>query len=646
MRYTLSVDWTQIIDENINVIDCIHKFDAGYGRIYVVDAQGKFNGMVIEKEIFSCIFEENLNSWYRFLEDKEYITSIYTEEDLQKAIIACEENSDYEEIPIIIEGQVGSILKLIREDVEKDINWNVAITARAVEFMTRYPTICISSLQSNSMKEFYRRYVTWVKIIVLNENNIDELMNSKYDLFIYEEDLYDSLQINKLSLKEVHKRFAFDYFKWKPKEFVIGSDWPSLNIKNCTVLNCIKEFDKGYNSVYLVDDEENYITTVCIHNFKEDLLQDNFRRWNNVCVEYCEDIEEQMNTLMTNYFGTARQDVPIIKNKKIVGNCQKKIYWNYPKPRLKWEYISEEIVVSYFKNRKILISSLEGELGIFYHKYSQKLNLDILDEKNLDRYFTGAYEVVIYLSDVWWNNNITIYLNLYQVYLDLLGIYADRYFKNKGIPFYYFESSNNPNEILNYDKRHHRGHIEEVIPSGERRFVKLDDCYTYPNVTEENCHIYNGIRITSGNIESAKNNIYFFGACTSMGWNVKDDETIESYLQQILIRKDIYYNVINSGGVIGASAENDIATLHLILKQEYHANDLVIQIGFRMWNSELGSKIKDVEYYRLADLFNTRDHYYERYFMDWTPHINPIGNTRIAEYIYRIISKDLFDRCD
>lgn len=643
MKYTLSNDFIQVLDSNINVIGCIHSFDSDYDRLYVVDNHGKFNGMVIEKDKFFHIFEENSINWYRFLDKDEYITSIYTDADLQNAISVHENNSDYNEIPIIIDQKIISVLKSVKKEKKASINWDIADRLHVIEFLTRYSRICISSLQSQSMREFYRRYVTWTNIIVLNEDNIDDMTNNKYDLFVYEESLYDSLKINKLSIQDIHSIFVSDYFEWKAKDYIIGQDWPSLNIKNCTVLKCIKEMDKGYNSVYLVDDDNNYVATVCRHNFKEDLLQANFRKWNNVYVEYNKDEKEQMKDLLCKNIGSGRQDIPIIQNKKIVGNYQKKGYWNFPRPHLKWEYISEEMVYKYFKNKKILISSMEGELDVFYQKYSPVLDIDILDEKNLNKYFEGIYDVVIYLSDVWWNNNITIYLDIYLVYLDLLGLYADQYFKNIGVAYYYFESSKNANEILNYNIRNHKGHIERAIPFGQRSFVNLGDCYTYPNVMEANCHIYNGVRVTEGNTTIAKNNIYFYGACTSLGWNVKDNETIETYLQSILNSKDIYYNVINSGGAIGSSVKSDITTLHLILKKEYKKDDIIIQIGFQMWKSALVNIMNDIEYYRLTDLFNSRNNSHERYFMDWVPHINPRGNTKIAEYIYGIIRKDIHE---
>lgn len=525
------------------------------------------------------------------------------------------------------------------DDKSEMYDWKFCIPQLALDFLTRYHCICLSSLASENLRGFYKTYINYANIIILDDTNIDMLVQGKIDMFLYEyeEEAYETLNINKLSLREVYSRFKHEYIEWKRKEMHIEKEWASLNSNNCNAVECIRLFDKGYNSIYLVNENDEFVATVCRHNFKEDLLQNNFRRWQNLYVEYIADVGELEKELIMSFAGTRKENIPILKDKKVMANCCKKDYYYYPEVKLQWEYIKPNIVHKYFENKKILISSTTGELGVFCEKYKGIIDITVLDTESLKGYFSGKYDVVIYKSNLWWNPRC-ILVDINQLFLDLLGVYVENWLKEKRVFYCYFETTSNSNEILNWGKRHYTGHIAPVITKEEIACKKKGEFWMYGDVTSRRCHIENGRRKTTGVPDNRKNKIYFYGECTSLGLYVSDENTIESSLQHKINGKNKDYGIINAGGMYGSYIDRDINSLYLILNENYSTGDIVIQIGFHMWKSELGRKLIDRNYYRLADVYNRVENSYSKIFMDWPGHLTAEGNELVAEYIYEILS--------
>lgn len=636
MNYELSNKWVSIVDEKIDIMNCINEFDKGFDRIYVVDSENNFNGMIIDKKNFCNVWKNSDNNdWYSFLNFDEIITDISNDNVFNNQVEHIVETTDVNEIPIVMNNKIEAIVELKPRLESYEYNWEMSISLLTVDYLTKNKCICLSSLVTQNSKNFYNKYISLANIVILNEANVDFLVNGEIDLFIYEEDVYQNLDINKISLKEIYSKFLNDYKEYRLHELHIAQDWAALNVNSC-VIEFIKLFDKGYNSIYLEDDDKNFVATVCRHNFKDDLLQSNFRRWSNLFVEYTSDSQCLNNELISKYVGKAIQDIPIIKDKKVIASCCRKEYDYYPNIQLKWEFISISAVKKYFSNRKILLSSCTGELKAFYYKFKDFINLELLGDTSLPRYFAGEFDVVINKSDIWCNNKC-ISLDIYQLYLDLLGEYVANYLQEKQVDFYYFETIHNCNEILNWGKRFYDGHITTVISVKELMCKKQGDTYNYNDFDSEQCHIKNGIRRTVGIPLYSKNNICFYGACTSMGLHVSDEHTIESKLQLIINKENIPYSVVNAGGMFGTDIQRDINSLYLILNEKYNSGDIVIQIGFHMWNSELGSKIPNINYYRLAEVYNKREYSYSRIFMDWSAHLTADGNELVAHYIYQIL---------
>lgn len=98
-------------------------------------------------------------------------------------------------------------------------------------------------------------------------------------------------------------------------------------------------------------------------------------------------------------------------------------------------------------------------------------------------------------------------------------------------------------------KNYYEGYVEDFLRDYENLKVyqkngisRLGEC------CNESFHIINGYRQISNRPKAAKKRIWMFGPCTVFGSYVKDDETIEYYLQNCLLRNGYdNYEVINVG---------------------------------------------------------------------------------------------------
>ncbi|MGN6710287.1 hypothetical protein, partial [Anaerocolumna jejuensis] len=496
--------------------------------------------------------------------------------------------------------------------------------------------IYISSLSNDKLMSFYKIFIDFFDIRILDGENIEELFNKENILFIYDINFYDKLNINKISLIELDKILKLQYINYSKSVLSIESSWASVNIKECNVLNCIKLFDQGYNSIYIEDDNKKYVSTIFRHNFKEDLFKNNLKKWADCYVVYSEKINELYSDLISNFFGNGRQEIPILMNGEIKASCCKTNKFDLP---LFWDYISEVSIQEYFGDRKILLSSYSCELKIFYDRYKNYLNITILDNiEKLYQYFNKKYDIVIYSSDVW-DIFDTLTIDIRQVYLDLLGEYVKNFLEKKKIEYYYFEVPKHTYEIVNYNKRHSKELIKKMLPGITQltqSCINMGEYYIYPDIQSETRNVKNGNRKTMGNPINSDNSIFFYGACTNFGIDVSDEETIESYLQKIInVKHGKTYKVVNAGGMFGSDLIQDINSLYIILKQELKEEDIIIQLGFNMWKNSLIHNIDN--YYSLIELFNKADNRYQCYFDDWVGHLNKLGNETVAEYIYNKI---------
>lgn len=98
-------------------------------------------------------------------------------------------------------------------------------------------------------------------------------------------------------------------------------------------------------------------------------------------------------------------------------------------------------------------------------------------------------------------------------------------------------------------KHYHERYVEQFLADyKELRIYQKNGVYELGDCCNETFHIVNGYRQISNAPKNAKRKIWIFGPCTVFGRFVKDDETIEYYLQNYLLKNGYdNYEVINVG---------------------------------------------------------------------------------------------------
>ncbi len=168
----------------------------------------------------------------------------------------------------------------------------------------------------------------------------------------------------------------------------------------------------------------------------------------------------------------------------------------------------------------------------------------------------------------------------------------------------------------------------------------------YIDICEEYVHIKDGIRVTAESPEIYAGTIYIFGDLRSFGYGVKDDETIASYLQQIL---KLPYKVVNYANCLNYDYS---ACFDLMDKIKYEKNDIAVFVAAN-WQTDLygnqyfhwfrwetiEAPIIKVDAFPLFEKRDRPDYFLHRY--GYTPECNLELAKLICDSIYKNIK--LFD---
>lgn len=388
-----------------------------------------------------------------------------------------------------------------------------------------------------------------------------------------------------------------------------------------------REFDKGYETVHVVNENGEYIHSIT----KKEILSKNLNlqnlNVNRVFVEY--DADNTIKKLANAYLNTSITDIPIIKNGRInaVASCKVNAEINF-----RWEYIDQNVLDKFFvKFPRIALSSSSGQLAGFYEMYKNCTYIEILNENflnHLDNYdviITGCEGVEEIFSNV---------VSISQVYIDLLSETVRSKFDKRNISYFYFQRPFD-NEIENINKRwaYHDGRM--TVPGS----IYKNGYYQAKDYSSEECHIVDGQRLTVAAPLEFTNSIWCFGPCITVGINVNDEETMESQLQAIINNKFSNIRVVNFGQHgTGSGRRSDINSYHKMLDTVYQEGDIVIHIGENSWNG-LCVQRKE-QRYELAKPLNENPQL-KCFVAGVAPHLNKEGYNLIANYIFDIIQEKL-----
>ncbi len=171
------------------------------------------------------------------------------------------------------------------------------------------------------------------------------------------------------------------------------------------------------------------------------------------------------------------------------------------------------------------------------------------------------------------------------------------------------------------------------------RFVNKNGYYIPVDMVSESFRIKDGHRMVPGVPEKADKKIYIFGPCTVFGAYVKDEETIEYYLQNMLNRSDIReYEIVNCG-LLSPEYSLDVFFGTRIRFCDY-AIIISPEDNYR-FKEELSESYKGEATKRIRQLSNLPDH-----ILDYIRHCDGVVNQKIAETIFEDLITALTNRID
>ncbi|MGN6713908.1 hypothetical protein, partial [Anaerocolumna jejuensis] len=109
--YKLKNTWAKMIDEEVNIIECIRLFEEGYDRIYIIDKLTNFFGMVIDKDNLANAWDEdNEVKWITYLTEEDYIYDISNDEVINEKAARLFSENKISSIPIVINNKIEFVI--------------------------------------------------------------------------------------------------------------------------------------------------------------------------------------------------------------------------------------------------------------------------------------------------------------------------------------------------------------------------------------------------------------------------------------------------------------------------------------------------------------------------------------------------------
>lgn len=174
---------------------------------------------------------------------------------------------------------------------------------------------------------------------------------------------------------------------------------------------------------------------------------------------------------------------------------------------------------------------------------------------------------------------------------------------------------------------------EDGIADAMEKEVKLSNLVVSNGIaafSDRNGRCYqfiDGYRVTKNNPVAAERNIFMFGPCIVLGGYCKDEQTIETYLQDLLIRDGyIEWKVLNRG-LFGPEY-----CYHSMFAEKLTENDIVIIWYEEKWLPKKAAR-QLIFQGDLTDVFDSFPSLAD-YFVDSTWHCNYLVNQRLAQRMY------------
>ena len=350
--------------------------------------------------------------------------------------------------------------------------------------------------------------------------------------------------------------------------------------------------------------------------------------------------------------------------------------------RFKCLYDQNDIIINYLKSLNlstIYVSGNEKEYLIrFIKMYGLPIEVkeinddeicDLLSKKYLNTLIidTTGFNIELYkkINSIMGENYLVYDLNQLAELAEIFN-FATKFSKQEEIKTFVFrypeineltnltEEEHKRIEFDHYYKYYYDGYLNNGKFEGllkkvfkeffSREFIKSR--YTMPKVYSKGgtfyledsnnsyCLSVNGMRITTNQLHDYSSNINMFGPCIVFSPLSDDYHTLPSYVQRLVNNYNFDYRVNNYGARAINFAENLRTTRDINL----YSNDVMIYI-INSKEAEVLNQMGFKKIYSLTSVFNNSN--LRDYFIDEPIHCNHEACNYIANYIFKIVGKDL-----
>lgn len=262
------------------------------------------------------------------------------------------------------------------------LDWSILDKQIVHEQLYKY-IFYISSHSLNGVG-FFEQYKEILNISLIETEN--QIVGGKEacDIEVIE-DAREGINFRKCTFQTMYNELLTKTLKRKESKISIKETWSEVKEPITDIFMLWREFDKGYETVHIVNTIGEYIHSITKKEIIGKKLDLQNLEANRVFVEY--DTDNTIRKLAKAYLQTDITDIPITKNGKInaVASCKVNAEINF-----RWKYIDQVVLDRFFvRFPRIALSSACGKLIDFYEMHKNHIDIEILNEnllKHVDNY--------------------------------------------------------------------------------------------------------------------------------------------------------------------------------------------------------------------------------------------------------------------
>lgn len=511
--------------------------------------------------------------------------------------------------------------------------------------------IFIGSLQNPVLLAFMRFWSGRISVEYLTADNMADAFSGREDtLLVYGEDIYPDIA-HKCEVQELFSQLQRGHERSWQKQCFVSHDWAELSLQeldNVPALLC--KLDEGFQSVHLSDANGNYRGTITCAALRKHFPL-SIPAVANLGIPYSDNQAKDQQNIMKKTIDTERQEVPMLKEGRIVANgvktygamgMDKHIYLKRFTPH--WELISDEVIRGFLAGRKrIMLSSLSGLwLDGLRKRFASLADIVIYNGSNLNAYLNGDVDMLIYGSNVWPVAQARRY-DVRLLYRDLLAEEIRRYLHTHGIAYYDCDVIAKADE---WQQRIADPHKAQKYISVQSSWQGLREDYhaAVDSHDMEKKQIICGRRLDADTLEHYERTIFVFGPCIAMGAHADYGETIEALLQEKLVADGKLWRVVNCGMPGGEATFLDINALHFMLDCHMRQGDIVIQMSRGLWRGDSAFPLEN--FYNTHNAFDDQYHRQKSFWFDGDmAHMDKEGYAVWADFLFKKVREEPLPSC-